>query len=329
MSMKDIDRTLANITKTVEGETVRGSKCYFDLTGGADMVLVAMGMSSATHNIPMHRFDIDDGQMRIINTDADHIDKCVPGRQVRLTIEDLVQLQGGVVDRSMQKNFKDSLDDRLKQDIYALWQVASGDMDQWNGFSSVLKASKSSKSSQNPEHIQEWVERTRVQKAAPSQRAIGTEAALYQYLENLEQVGCIEDLKSHQDWISFQYKNSHIRGCMLDAGSILELHTYFDRQDSGIYDDCKIGTHLKWGINAADEGYIVNNEIDVLLQKGYVLTFISCKAGDPDQMTLYELDTVASRFGGKYAKKELVTAGQMESHHDRRASEMGITVVQV
>ena len=86
---------------------------------------------------------------------------------------------------------------------------------------------------------------------------------------------------------------------------------------------------MKWGINAKDEGYIVHNEIDVLCLRDYVLTFISCKAGDPDQMALYELDTVASRFGGKYARRELVTAGDVEYHHAQRAEEMDITVVQI
>ena len=71
------------------------------------------------------------------------------------------------------------------------------------------------------------------------------------------------------------------------------------------------------------------HEIDVLLLRGYVLTFISCKAGAPDQMALYELDTVAFRFGGKYAQKELVTASKIEAHHRQRAEEMTITVVEV
>ena len=71
----------------------------------------------------------------------------------------------------------------------------------------------------------------------------------------------------------------------------------------------------------------MGNEIDVLLLRGYVLTFISCKGGDVDQMDLYELDTVASRFGGKYARRELVTANPLETHHDQRAEEMNITVI--
>lgn len=332
LSMKDIDRVFATITKVVEREIARGSKCFFDLTGGGDMVLVAMGMYSATHNIPMHRFDIDDGQMRILNLDADHIDQCVEKREIKLTIEDLVQLQCGTVAQDMQKGFKDGLADAdLRQDIYALWQVAARDMDKWSEFSAVLKAAKTSKFNKfDPETVPvEWLEREKVQSAVDKQQKIPGEQDFTAYLEELQTAGCIDKVTTHRDWISFSYKNNHIRSWMLDAGSLLELHTYFERLDSGLYDDCKIGTHLKWGDETTDNGYMVNNEIDVLLLRGYVLTFISCKAGNPDQMALYELDTVASRFGGKYAQKELVTAGKMEIHHARRAQEMGITVVKV
>ena len=332
VSMKDIDRVFASITKVVEREMSQGGKCFFDLTGGGDVVLVAMGMYSATHNIPMHRYDIEDRELRILNLDAEHIDQCAQKREIKLTIEDLVKLQCGMVAQSMQKGFKDGLADAdLRQDIYALWEIAARDMDKWSEFSSVLKVAKTSKFNKfDPEVVPvEWLEREQVLAAVQKQDKISSEDVFDAYLKELQNAGCIDKVTTHRDWISFSYKNNHIRSWMLDAGSLLELHTYFERLDSGLYDDCKIGTHLKWGDETTDNGYMVNNEIDVLLLRGYVLTFISCKAGNPDQTALYELDTVASRFGGKYAQKELVTAGKMEIHHARRAEEMGITVVEV
>ena len=42
---------------------------------------------------------------------------------------------------------------------------------------------------------------------------------------------------------------------------------------------------------------------------------------------LYELDTVAKRFGGKYARKVLVTTLRMGSAYVNRAKEMGIEVI--
>lgn len=326
LSMKEIDRVLEGIKTVVHREEEQGSKCFFDLTGGADMVLVAMGMYSATHNIPMHRYDIPTGELMILNTDAEHIDACVESRSVALTIDDMVRLHGGVIDYGMQKDFKDNLTDlSFRRDISALWQVANANMRLWNGFSSVLKATKTTIEAE----LDEWLDRGKVEKTAGKNGAVGSGAAFFAYLKRLEQTGCIQNLKNCGDGISFRYESDRIRDCLLDAGSVLELHTYFDRLESGRYDDCRIGTHLKWGTNARDDGYMVNNEIDVLLLRGYVLTFISCKGGSVDQMALYELDTVASRFGGKYAVKELVTASTAEAHHRQRAEEMHISIIEV
>ena len=44
---------------------------------------------------------------------------------------------------------------------------------------------------------------------------------------------------------------------------------------------------------------------------------------------LYELDTVAKRFGGKYAKKVLVSANEIGPVYKERAAEMGIEVRKV
>ena len=43
-------------------------------------------------------------------------------------------------------------------------------------------------------------------------------------------------------------------------------------------------------------------------------------------MALYELETVAKRFGGKYAKKVVATAQPISPGHLQRAKEMGIEV---
>ena len=41
-------------------------------------------------------------------------------------------------------------------------------------------------------------------------------------------------------------------------------------------------------------------------------------------MALYELETVAERFGGKYAKKAIAAPQGLNDTHSLRAKEMGI-----
>ena len=65
---------------------------------------------------------------------------------------------------------------------------------------------------------------------------------------------------------------------------------------------------------------------------GLVPVFISCKNGSVDSGELYKLNTVAERFGGKYAKRVLVCSGravsaQADDPLADRAKLMGITII--
>jgi hypothetical protein len=48
------------------------------------------------------------------------------------------------------------------------------------------------------------------------------------------------------------------------------------------------------------------NEMDLILVRGVVPLFVSCKNGDVDEDELYKLHTVAHRFGGSHARKMLI-----------------------
>ena len=64
--------------------------------------------------------------------------------------------------------------------------------------------------------------------------------------------------------------------------------------------------------------------------KGLIPIFISCKSGKMTEKNtlhaLYELDTVANRFGGKYAKKVLVAPQGIVDVYKMRALAMGIEI---
>ena len=96
-------------------------------------------------------------------------------------------------------------------------------------------------------------------------------------------------------------------------GSITtEAHNYFNVRLKTIFDDMNT--------------VLTTFKPDVMSIENNRPTFISCKIGSVDQMALYELETVANRFGGKYAKKVLATAQPLSAAHMQRAKEMGIEV---
>ena len=92
------------------------------------------------------------------------------------------------------------------------------------------------------------------------------------------------------------------------------------------------GVHLDWdGTLHNRAGEDVLNEIDVLSVKDNQINFISCKTGrlgsGQSLYALYELQTIAERFGGKYACKKLVVFHPLNEIYLQRAEEMGIEVI--
>ena len=80
------------------------------------------------------------------------------------------------------------------------------------------------------------------------------------------------------------------------------------------YNDVMNGVYIDWDgdISTDQNGYDTENEIDVIMMHGMVPVFVSCKNGYVDKDELYKLNAVATRFGGKYAKKVLVATSLVQ-----------------
>ncbi len=74
------------------------------------------------------------------------------------------------------------------------------------------------------------------------------------------------------------------------------------------------------------------NEIDGILMRGMVPSFVSCKSGNYDRNSLYELDVVTHRFGGRYAVKLLVVNDPKlvkgSEYIRQRAADMGVKLLE-
>ena len=170
--------------------------------------------------------------------------------------------------------------------------------------------------------------------------------------------GFLEEFSYTAYQYSYKYKNDFIRNCLTESGSVLEQHVYTKVCDMEGITDCRVGVHINWNLPEEEEAEKQNqkphlknyknkwkkkhrntnndsdtevlNEVDVLALKGYIPVFISCKAtkiANLNQNMLYELDTVANRFGGKYAKRVLALVEKWEEcGHRDRAEEMEIEI---
>lgn len=325
VSQKSLSKVLELLEKEITAEMKAGNTCFFDLSGGEDLVLVAMGMLATQYKVPLHKFALPENELYLLTKwdKVPRIDEVVSRRELQVTLDDIIGLHGGVINYRQQKDVKNNLQDRSFRDaVKVMWEIANDSQKKWNGLSSVFKECTK---------YEDEYHRVRVSVKAMKQAMkripdIISVKELGNYLNRLGNQAILEKVSMDEEMIKFSYKTPLIRDCLLDAGCLLELHTYYERMESGRYSDCRVGVHIDWDGEINGREIDVENEIDVMLLEGVVPVFISCKNGRVNQMALYELDAVANRFGGKYVRKELAATQEITPGYLKRAEEMGIIV---
>ncbi len=345
LSRTNLDDALLNMSEVIDREQSKGNQVFFDVTGGEDLVLIAFGMLAAQKSLAMHKYDIETGWLYELN--GTHISACsetaaasqetqqaakpialsqaATKQDILLDIDKYIEMFGGKVNYTLQKDTK-SLDDLdFADDVAALWEICNRYKKSWNIFSEFLRDY-----CQPDIDLFVTLDIAEVRADIKKGKKFGRKDIKHIFDECVD-IGVFKNFYDMTDNLgetcTFSYKNEEIQDVLWDAGAVLELHTYM--QESVNSQDCKVGVHLDWdGVIEGRWGNDTVNEIDVLSLRGYIPTFISCKNGNVDQMALYELETVASRFGGKYSKKVLVAPQGMNKAHRIRAREMGIEVRQ-
>ena len=320
VSEQDLDDIEETIEAAIRLEKEAGNDIYVDVTGGESLVLVAFGVFAASMEIPMHAYDINAGTFLPLDRHASYnIENSCEKQDVPFDLDAYIALYGGQVNYRLHKGLKSVTTEEQANEIDAMWDVMMRHAADWNRFSNYLK------NTEEAEFLS--IERNLTVKPPKFARENSMELyTFYDILDDCEKAGLLYDVHHDADHYGYTYKNSTIRDCFWDAGSILELHTYLVARQYG--EDCRIGLHLDWdGVihNQPDED--TTNEIDVLLLHGYCPVFISCKNGHVKKDALYELETVANRFGGKHAKKVLVATKDLTQSDYLRAKEMGIIVI--
>ena len=326
MSHTDVQSMMKTMRQVIERELGLKNKIYFDMTGGEDAILTAFGLLAGEYDTPMHMFDIPKNKITRLEEGSDRsIILEVPPRDFSLDLDKYVEMYGGRINYNLHKDTKDLDDEEFSEDIDKLWSVEKDYTDEWNLLSIFLRNHMMPENS-----LRVNCDLKRIESALRStNNRLNSLEKFNEMMDRLGEAGLIKDLKHYDDVYSFSYKSNAVKECLRDGGSTLELYVY--KREREISDDCKVGVHLDWdGVLHYTPGIDVLNEIDVLSIKGNIPTFISCKTGKMGPSNtlhaLYELETVAGRFGGKYARKVLVTSRALQDVYLKRAGEMGIEV---
>lgn len=316
----DLMAIMRAIADVVRREQEQENRVYFDLTGGESLILVAFGTLSQEFSAPMFMFDVKTNELIEFCCAGNSIGGVAAPRPLKLNLDQFVSLYNGKINYRQQKVFKEmSLDGA--SDIENMWKLSREHGDKWVHYSSILRKFPPDSS---------WlvdVGRQTFLTEFQRHKKIGHIKEFHKFMHACSHLGFVKLYAAGKNGYKFRYKNSAIKQLLWDSGSILEMYTFLLESRKADIADCRVGVHIDWdGVIEAGGNRDVLNEIDVMSIQNNLPTFISCKIGNVDQMALYELETVANRFGGKYAKKVLATAQELSPAHMRRAEEMGIEV---
>lgn len=279
--------------------------CVIDVTGGDERLLIAVGTvlgaldESLRDRVTVQKFDLENLQVQ--NCDGDG--EVLSGNAASLTVRELIALHGGIVHpRTEQPDSR-----YTPKDIQLLWDTMCADPKGWNKRIAVLNEFESRSDS---------ITEIRLSLDAVRNGIGGfdhKEGQLRELLEIFHRCGVVEN-RSSANTLCYQYLNSLLHDCVKKAGNILEIKTLLEARalrENGrpYFDDCQMSVTIDWDGLVHDPSQRIpetKNEIDVLLTRGVMPLFVSCKNGNIGEEELYKLNTVSERFGGSQARKMLI-----------------------
>ena len=320
-------RKLIEIMETMSSclkkETERGNRLFFDLTGGESLLLVAFGALSRDYRAPMHMYDVESNKMQEYHMkDVVPLSQAAEYSPIKLNLDAFISLYGGKINYMMHKDVKNLSSQELAEDIEKMWSVSRTYHRKWLHYSAMLRSFK-----EQTAYLTVQADRACFDREKKKNPAVGTSDYFVRFLKECEAKGLLCNLDCSNGRFYFNYKNETIKNYFWDGGSILEMYTYTKLQKQYPSEDCRVGVHIDWdGVIHSGGGQDVVNEIDAMVMNHNLPVFVSCKIGNVNQMALYELETVADQFAGKYAKKILAVAKPLSPGYQTRAEEMGIEV---
>ena len=334
ITRSEVKTVLAVLEEILAAET----DVVFDLTGGEDLALFAAGQIFERHREKkpqFHWFNVRTGQVKDCDMDGEKI----AARQPELSVDELVALQGGRVIYDREKPDTSHLwpaDEEFGRDIEAMWEICAADCAAWNRQLQMLNEIDRYRD----RTLDPLITQVSVQKVWPILVQHYGTPDLQGVFNDLEARGLFTEYILSEDFLRIRYKNQAVQQALGKAGTALELMTWhlartLVYRDRPVYTDARTGVYIDWdGVLHGQYDPDTDNEIDVLLMKGMVPFFISCKNGTIDTEELYKVHTVAERFGGPYARKVLIctTWGSLNERKQAtlkdRAREMGIFILE-
>lgn len=323
-------RLLSEIVETYDD-------CVFDITGGNEILLFALGAVFAMHpekNIQIHRINFQNGTLFDCDKDGKTIYEGFP----MLSVDEHIRIYGGsVVYGNIDQGYTYmwDLNPLFLKDLDIIWDICRADVSRWNKQIGCFAAVEALGYVSN-----DGLTITVPQAVLEAQSSMQYHVYFEEIVNKLLAKGLLKSYENSEEaGLKISYKNKRVKKFLTKAGLALEMKIFTaakNTYDNGapVYNDALNGVVIDWdGVACSKKGgYDTENEIDILLMHGTVPVFISCKNGAVTSDELYKLNTVAERFGGKYSKKVLIATAldpldYVNQPLFQRAEDMDIKVI--
>lgn len=331
-----LDSSISVLTKIIE----ENDECVFDITGGSDLFLVALGIVKERYpdkNIQMHRFMVMTGTHADCDGDGVTIFEELEKQNINpaITVEQNARLYGGIV-----KPKENPIVDDVSRETNLIWEVCKEDPQKWNSSTAFISkyANKAHIVDENPLRFRFTYKENEDKLANEADRIMKKLNAnsMLSYYNHI----------SDERKIEIEFYNHFVSECFSLVGKVLEMKIYYLAKNAikdgkKEFNDVQVSVDLDWDGKIEKSSADTRNEIDVVMMKGLVPIFVSCKNGQIPMDELYKLNSVAAKFGGKIARKILVTNEIRSTNAPKRdsdafdvyqqgirnrAKEMGITI---
>ncbi len=303
----DVAQTAEVIRRILE----RYEDCAFDLTGGNELAVLALGLVAAERPLKVYQADVRSGRCAAVLGEAEKPANPLP----EMSAAELVALHGG---RVKQNGKRPEPTEEMLADLDVMWEIYQDDYRAWKSQTEAFMNSGGYKN----EYAQ-----INTRESAAFRRSV---------FDRLREAGMVTDCSESGGVLTFRFKNRDVHKLLADTGSILELQVLrAAKLLPRVFTDAVACVVIDWdGVlhNPLEGERDTLNEIDGILMRGMTPVFVSCKSGLYDRNSLYELDVVTPRFGGGYAVKLLVVNDPKQvkgsEYLRQRAADMGIRLLE-
>ena len=332
---------LVSIVSLISEIIEQNEDCSFDITGGSDLCLVAMGVVFERYtdkHINMHRYNIESNKLVKYDISGK---KMISKRVPKLTVCENIRLYGGDIiytNRHADAKSNPNQDADFEKDALSLWDICRQDTKAWNKQIGIFSSAETKKLRRGSGLLTEADVHLIRRSFSMTEKDL---LINHELMEKLCAGGLVTSYGIDGGVFRIRYKNSMVKKCLTNPGLILEIIVYLSAKNARYKNGCHVYNDVDYSVRIDWDGdmsrrigkYDTENEIDVIMMHGALPVFVSCKNGSFGVDELYKLHSVAGRFGREYSKKVIVATaldsmGGQANHIRQRARDMNIKLVE-